>query len=262
MKNQEDLDLVWKALADPNRRTMLDLLRERPRTTGELCSEFAFSRYAVMQHLTVLEKAGLVAVRRQGRYRWNYLNAIPIQRIYERWVSEYEGEWASSLLNLKRLAEETPGAVFMQMHEVHIEQEVAIAAPLQRVFDAFVHDIASWWRAPFLRGGDGAKMVLEPQLGGRLYEDWGEDQGVLLATVNTLMRPTELQFKGALGMAGPVSGVVLVQLAEHDVGTLLTLSHHATGVLDADTQANFDMGWQTLLGMNLREWVEQSREKN
>ncbi len=101
----QSLDDVWKALADPTRRRLLDLLKDRPQTTGDLCARFDMSRYGVMKHLGILEEAGLIIVRREGRKRYNYLNAVPIRRIYERWVSKYAGVWASSLLALKRHVE-------------------------------------------------------------------------------------------------------------------------------------------------------------
>lgn len=100
------LDAVFKALADPTRRRVLDLLRARARTTGELCAEFpGLSRFAVMKHVGVLHGAGLVTVRREGRVRWNHLNAVPLRRMYERWVSRYEGEWAGALLRLQERVE-------------------------------------------------------------------------------------------------------------------------------------------------------------
>ncbi len=105
-----DLAVVWKALADPTRRRLLDLLRDGPQTTGELCARFPLSRFAVMKHLGILEQAGLVIVERRGRERWNYLNAVPIQQIYERWISGYAGFWAASLLRLKRRVEEQAGS--------------------------------------------------------------------------------------------------------------------------------------------------------
>jgi len=80
---------VWRALADPTRRAILDLLRERPRTTGELTEAFPTSRFAVMKHLAVLQKAGLVVVRRRGRERWNHLNGVPLRTAYERWMRPY-----------------------------------------------------------------------------------------------------------------------------------------------------------------------------
>jgi DNA-binding transcriptional ArsR family regulator len=99
-------DRVWKALADPTRRATLDVLREAPCSTGELCARFPhLSRFAVMKHLTVLERAGLVIARREGRVRRNLLNVVPIQQLYERWMRPYESVWASGLLALKRRAE-------------------------------------------------------------------------------------------------------------------------------------------------------------
>ena len=97
-------DLVFKALADSRRREILDLLKEAPRTTGELCAHFAASldRCTVMQHIGVLERAELIIPRREGRKRWNYLNAAPFQDIYDRWISAYAAEAASLLARLKR----------------------------------------------------------------------------------------------------------------------------------------------------------------
>jgi DNA-binding transcriptional ArsR family regulator len=101
----DDLTPVWKALADPTRRRILDLLKDGPHTTGAICDAFPLSRYAVMKHLGILERAGLVLVSRQGRERWNYLNAVPLRQIYERWISGYSDLWAASLLELKRRVE-------------------------------------------------------------------------------------------------------------------------------------------------------------
>ncbi|MEQ9617486.1 MAG: helix-turn-helix domain-containing protein [Phycisphaerales bacterium] len=102
----DDLEPVWKALANPIRREILDSLREGPQATGELVMLFPkISRFAVMQHLTVLVEANLVIPKKDGRVRMNHLNAVPIRMIYERWVSRYEGEWASALTGLKRAVE-------------------------------------------------------------------------------------------------------------------------------------------------------------
>jgi DNA-binding transcriptional ArsR family regulator len=103
---EDELDAVWKALADRTRRQLLDLLRDGPHTTGDLCARFEMSRFGVMKHLGVLEEAGLLTVRREGRERWNYLNAVPLRRIYERWVSKYAEFWSASLLSLKDTVEE------------------------------------------------------------------------------------------------------------------------------------------------------------
>src|SRR5687767_14745195 len=86
-------DLVFKALADSRRREILDLLKDAPRTTGDLCDHFAdaLDRCTVMMHIGVLERAGLILAVREGRVRWNYLNVVPIQEIHERWISSYAG---------------------------------------------------------------------------------------------------------------------------------------------------------------------------
>ncbi|GEM_PF-146560 len=94
------MDRVWKALADPSRRRLLDLLRDGPKTTGELCDAFGMSRFGVMKHLGVLTRAKLVLVRRSGRERWNFLNPVPIRRMYERWVRPYQAMWSGGLLRL------------------------------------------------------------------------------------------------------------------------------------------------------------------
>ena len=104
--SHDDLDHVWRALANPYRRRILDLLRQRPRTTGELAEALDENRFLVMQHLNLLREAGLVAVEAEGRRRINFLNPVPIQQIYERWVGKYQGDWASALVGLKRTVEE------------------------------------------------------------------------------------------------------------------------------------------------------------
>jgi DNA-binding transcriptional ArsR family regulator len=99
----EDDPRVWKALGSPHRRRLLDALRDGPQTTTVLCEVLPqLSRYAVMQHLSVLERAGIVLVRREGRERWNELNAVPIQRELERWLNVFQQATASQLLAFER----------------------------------------------------------------------------------------------------------------------------------------------------------------
>lgn len=104
MSRETQDDLVFKALADARRREMLDLLRDSARTTGELCEHFAGSldRCTVMQHLGVLERAGLVISRREGRKRWNHLNVMPLRELHDRWISPYAAKAVELLAKLKR----------------------------------------------------------------------------------------------------------------------------------------------------------------
>src|SRR3954469_17663236 len=104
-------DRVFKALADSTRRRMLDLLAAKTYTTGELAEAFPeLSRFAVMKHLGVLEKAGLLVVTRDGRQRWNALNPVPLQEVLRRWVGKNEQVWADVLLNIRDVAEGTSGS--------------------------------------------------------------------------------------------------------------------------------------------------------
>jgi DNA-binding transcriptional ArsR family regulator len=99
---------IWKALGSPHRRALLDALKDGPKTTSALCEVLPrLSRYAVMQHLGVLERAGVVLVRREGRERWNELNAVPIQRELERWLNGFQQASASQLLAFERHLRET-----------------------------------------------------------------------------------------------------------------------------------------------------------
>ena len=102
-------ELVWKALADRTRRTILDILAERPHTTGELVARVdGLCRTAVMKHLDVLERAHLVLARREGRTRWNHLNPLPIQEVCDRWVGRHVRHLASAAVRLKAVAESDP----------------------------------------------------------------------------------------------------------------------------------------------------------
>ena len=99
---------IWKALGSTHRRALLDALKDGPKTTSALCEVLPkLSRYAVMQHLGVLERAGVVLVRREGRERWNELNAVPIQRELERWLNGFQQASASQLLAFERHLQET-----------------------------------------------------------------------------------------------------------------------------------------------------------
>lgn len=99
---------IWKALGSAHRRALLDALRDGAKTTTALCEVLPhLSRYAVMQHLGVLEQAGVVLVRREGRERWNELNAVPIQRELERWLNGFQQASASQLLAFERHLEKT-----------------------------------------------------------------------------------------------------------------------------------------------------------
>jgi uncharacterized protein YndB with AHSA1/START domain len=108
------MDDVFRALADPTRRGLLDeLFREDGQTLGALQGRLPMTRFGVMKHLKVLEEAGLVVTRRRGREKLHFLNAVPIRLVHDRWVSKYAAPWAATLSDLKhKLEDQTMEKVF------------------------------------------------------------------------------------------------------------------------------------------------------
>lgn len=101
------IDEVFRALADPTRRRLLDELFERDgQTLSALEQRLPMSRFGVAKHLKVLEEAGLVTTRRRGREKLHFLNPVPIREVHDRWVSKYAEPWASALTGLKKDLEE------------------------------------------------------------------------------------------------------------------------------------------------------------
>src|SRR6266702_2992233 len=107
------MDVVFKALADPTRRSLLDeLFKEDGQTLGALEGRLPMTRFGVMKHLKVLEEAGLVTTRRRGREKLHFLNPVPIRLVHDRWVSKYAEPWAATLSGLKQRLEATMEKVF------------------------------------------------------------------------------------------------------------------------------------------------------
>ena len=108
MRREETYDLIFKALGDSRRREILDMLKVRGRTTGELCEHFKqLDRCTVMLHLSVLEKADLIIVKREGRLRWNYFNPLPIKELHDRWIGRFADAAVDLLARMKREIEDT-----------------------------------------------------------------------------------------------------------------------------------------------------------
>jgi uncharacterized protein YndB with AHSA1/START domain len=142
-----DDDLIFKALADPTRRLLLDRLFERDgRTLTELESAFEMTRFGVMKHLKQLEEAGLVVTRRRGREKLHFLNAVPIRLVHDRWVSKYAEPWAAALSGLKDRMEETMEKVF----------EIYIKTTPERLWEAITDQ----------------EMRSKYQFGSRFTSDW------------------------------------------------------------------------------------------
>ncbi len=183
------MDEVFRALADPTRRELLDeLFRQDGRSLGELAARLPMSRFGVMKHLRVLEDAGLVVTRRRGRAKLHFLNPVPIRLIHDRWVSKYAEPWASALSELKERLERPVEKVY----EIYIKTTperlwTAITDPEIRAKYNFGAAVRTDWRvgsrlemgAPKAAGLLGEGEILEVDPPRRLVHTmtalWGDD---------------------------------------------------------------------------------------
>ncbi|MDN5204554.1 helix-turn-helix domain-containing protein [Fulvivirgaceae bacterium BMA10] len=267
INEQTETVQVWKALADPVRRQLMDLVRESPKTTGDLVSKFeSIGRCAVMKHLGILEKANLITVRREGKYRWNYINAIPLQEIYERWVKKYEAQWATNLLQLKEVAEYKSNidtliedTVMQENNQtIKINLEIPIKAPIQQVWECLIKDVGIWWRKDFYTSTKTVDFIIEPVVGGRMYEDYGNNEGLLWANVIIVDSPKVLELKGHLSpqFGGPAFSFLRLTLEENDSNTVLNLSDTVFGDVSENTKKDLTSGWQLLFEDTFKEYAE------
>lgn len=252
---------VWSALANPVRRSVLDELQTGPRTTGELVAAFPhLSRFAVMQHLGVLEEAGLLLVRRQGRQRLNHVNPAPLEEVRQRWMSTLSESAARSALALKRHVErseeEQVEATAGVARAVRIESELRVQARRARVFEALTEEQHRWY--PYTYGMDRCRdIVFEPKVGGQVYEDWGDGAGHWYGTVTHFDPPSAVTTRGWLG-----GGTVLENAfeLEEDGDGATVIRHHMAAfgdLTDDDVQGIRTHGDMSVFEPQLRAWVEQ-----
>ncbi len=141
------MDAIFRALADPTRRSLLDeLFREDGQTLSALEERFSMTRFGVMKHLKQLEEAGLVVSRRRGREKLHFLNAVPIRLVHDRWVSKYAEPWAAHLSGLKHKLEEPMEKVF----------EIYIRTTPERLWEAITD----------------SEIRSKYQFGARIASDW------------------------------------------------------------------------------------------
>lgn len=242
------MDQVWRALADPTRRDLLDLLRTGPKTTGHLTQEFpALTRFAVMKHLTVLEEASLITVSRKGRERFNHLNAVPLRQIYERWVSKYEDSWASSMLSLKKHAERKEQAMSAKISDkpariAHVAARIDIKARKETVFDAWFEDTHKWF---FEKPADITERPTrcDRAIGGHFYFELPGGGFNTLAQITMIKPNKSIRMRGDCTM--PVAMVVNMTITFEETNgiTTLTVDHRMAGEFDDDLPAQFEEGW-------------------
>jgi uncharacterized protein YndB with AHSA1/START domain len=243
-------DTIWRAVADPTRRRLIELLRDGPRTTGDLCRAFPTTRFAVMKHLGVLERCGVVTMRRSGRKRWNSLNPEPLRALDARWRAEQGFPGLPALSGVEGSPVE--GSPIPQ-HTTTTLQVFIDTAPW-RVFDALTVNVAAWWGAPHLLAADASNLILEPHPGGRFYEEWGHRQGVLRGIVSAIRQNDRLVLTGTI--FGTTPSTLCFVLEGREGGTLLTVS--LSGADEIPESEDVERGiLDDLIRTRLKAFVEQ-----
>jgi DNA-binding transcriptional ArsR family regulator/uncharacterized protein YndB with AHSA1/START domain len=244
---------LWRALADPTRRRILDLLRERPRVTGEIAAQFPVSRVAVMRHLEVLSEAGLAVSRKRGRQRWHYLNTVPLQKLVRRWADPVAAGFGSALLRLQDTVETEGRPMEPIRPTIDIAQDIEIAGTPAAVFAALTKDIGGWWGHPFV-SSRAVSLALEPRLGGLFTERW-DNGGQVIASVTGWAPAEHLALTGSFHMGVGV-GVAAFDLAGSGATTVVRFSFRAIGVVDAEAAGAMSLGWAELVGTRLKALAE------
>jgi uncharacterized protein YndB with AHSA1/START domain/DNA-binding transcriptional ArsR family regulator len=191
------MDDVFRALADPTRRRLLDeLFKEDGQTLSALEGRLPMTRFGVMKHLRLLEKAGLVVTRRRGREKLHFLNAVPIRLIHDRWVSKYAEPWTASLSDLKQRLEKTMEKVFEIYIKTTAERlwQAITDTEMRRKYNFGAIVTSDWTLGSRFEGVGGGKPIfegenLEVDPPRRLVQSfralWGEDvktEGTSLVT--------------------------------------------------------------------------------
>ncbi|MFD1736317.1 helix-turn-helix domain-containing protein [Bacillus salitolerans] len=258
--NEDNLNDLFKALGHPIRRTILDLLKNGPKTTNDISDQFdEVSRFAIMKHLNQLVDANLVLIRREGRNRLNYINIVPLEYLSDRWVTKYQSIMAQSLFTLKSNIEGENNTMSKNnwKQSFEIEQEIAIKGKINLVFGALTENINDWWAYRLL--GDRSKLSLEPKVGGKFVEIVDHEHGALWGTITFINAPYEIRLNGLLGMKGAVNSAFSFKLEERGEDTILKLSHHAVGLIDPNWEEAHRNGWEELLGKFLKTYVENGK---
>ncbi|MCA9983172.1 MAG: metalloregulator ArsR/SmtB family transcription factor [Anaerolineales bacterium] len=234
---------AWKLFANPTRQKIIELLEQQSLTTTALCQQFELSRFAVMQHLKVLEEAGVVRAEKQGRYRWNHLQPEILAKMMQHAANDRQHSPTGIPYRTPRL------------ERAKIVLEFIYSTSSARLFAGLTLHLSEWWN----RTADDqpAPVHLEPKLGGRLYELYTENgDGVLYGTVDQFKQDKLLGLMGTMGSDTAISLVRfrLEPLAEGQVS--LSFEQRFIGEIDLTSYEAFKLCWQQLLGTHLRLFLD------
>jgi DNA-binding transcriptional ArsR family regulator len=254
---------VWQALADPSRRTLIDRLAGGPKTTSQLCAGMPMSRFGVMKHLGVLERAGIVIARRHGRLRMNHLNTAPLRLLQSGWLSPHAQRVADSIgAFAATLSEDNmqTGNSKDATGVVDVALEWVVRASVQRTWEALFQHPERWWPAAHRAGGEGAVMTFEPRIGAQLREERPDGGGLIWYTIIALdpLRSVDMVGHLAARYGGPAESLLNLELVpgNADGTTLLKLTDSVFGRIGPDMRTSLESGWQAIVGMGLVELLQ------
>lgn len=254
-------DPVWRALASPHRRKLLDELRDGPRTTGQLSKALPdLTRFAVMQHLGVLEEAGLVLFRKEGRSRINFLNPIPLRQTVERWLTPSSSIAAETVLHLKRYAE-TTNEVAQKMDPnayrlVKIEMEMNIDAPRERVFAALTDELDNWW--PHRYKPD-SRVFCDLKIGGRIEERFANGGGAVYGEIVYFDPPFKLVSGGTSSLNVGMASYASDTLEDHEGRTVLKRVFQIWGSVPDDVERMYREGTRQIMEEALNRYLKDGK---
>lgn len=235
----------------------MDLMKEGPRTTGQLWKQMpGLSRFAVMQHLRVLAEAGLVLIRKEGRERFNYVNPVPLREMYERWVSGFSSRAAETALRLKQYldSEQEKQMEATEFRLVKLELEMHLKAPVERVFKALTEEYTNWWPHRFKPD---STVYFETEVNGDIGERFANGGGAHYGKVVYLDPPYHIATSGMSALTKGMVAFSSDKLSESDGGTLYQRSLSMWGAISPETEAMFRDGTRAIMEQALRRYVEE-----
>lgn len=237
------------------------MMRNGPQTTGQLSKELPdLSRFAVMQHLGVLEEAGLVLYRKEGRTRMNYANPVPLREIYDRWVNQYASSAAETAQHLRRYAENSKEVAPRMDHDefriVRIEMEMRIDAPCERVFAALTSEFDNWW--PHRYKPD-STCYCDARVGGYSGERFKNGGGAITGMVVYIDPPFRIVSSSPSSLSNGSTAYAVDVLEPEGSGCLYKRRLSIWGAVPEEMEKMFRDGSRQLMEVALREYIDHGK---
>jgi uncharacterized protein YndB with AHSA1/START domain/DNA-binding transcriptional ArsR family regulator len=246
------MDDIFKALGDPTRRLILDLLRERDgRTVTEIEAQIDMTRFGVMKHLGVLEDVGLLTARREGRFKYLHLNVVPLQQVMDRWIDPMLRPWARRLEDLKQTLE---GETAMQAAAAIVFQtETYIRTTPERLWQALTDpkDTANYYFS--------SAVASDWKPGAKIIYTWPDGKAMVSGEVLEIDRPRKLVTTFIPHFGGPTPAPTRVTYVLEPMGDLVRLVLTHEGLTEAD--AGIRTGWVKIFNQ-LKTWLETGKALN